>query len=135
MKFKTRIFILLLCLLICMSITSCVSNKDKLNALWVGTQAEISEDSNTLLDEFSIYYFHDDNKLDLGNYDYSLEDYNNNYIWIEEDFEYEWVDKGKINIKYNGSNFFNVIIKDSRLLLTSEDYSIEFEKATLKNNK
>ncbi|GAA0182711.1 hypothetical protein SH2C18_50410 [Clostridium sediminicola] len=126
MKFLLRIFILILSLLICISITSCNSNKKELIGLWKGTQADINVDSEVPLEKFDIYYFHEDNKIDLGNYDYSSEDFNHNYAWVEKGIKYEWLDKNSIDIKYKGSNIFDVKIKGSKVVLTSKDYSISF---------
>lgn len=112
-------------------ITGCNNDSDKLNGLWMGTQATIREGYETPLDEYSVYYFYEDNKLDLGNYDYSSEDYNHNYIWIEKGIKYEWVDENTIDIKYKGSNLFKVSREGSKLIFKSEDYTIEFEEGVI----
>lgn len=134
MKVTSRFLVLFLCFLMFFLITSYTRDVDKLNGLWRGTQASISEDYETPLDKYSIYYFYEDNKLDLGNYDYSSDDYNHNYIWVEKGVKYEWIDKNTIDIKYKGSNVFKVSIEGSRLTLQNKDYSIEFEEGKLGGN-
>lgn len=128
MKSMSRILMLVLCFSIFFISTSCTSNEDKLKTLWLGSQSTIREDFETPLDKFSVYYFYEDNKLDLGDYDYSSDDYNNNYVWVEKDIKYEWVDENTIDIKYKGSNIFKVSIEGSKLTLKSENYTIEFEE-------
>ena len=124
MKSITRFLMLILCFSLLFISTSCTSNEEKLKTLWLSTQATIKEDFQTPLDKFSAYYFYEDNKLNLGHFDYNLD----NYVWVETGIKYEWVDENTIDIKYKSSNIFKVYIKRSKLTLKGEDYTIEFEE-------
>ncbi|MTI47906.1 hypothetical protein [Sporosalibacterium faouarense] len=136
MKVRVRLLSLLLFFSIFFLIIGCTKHKPdgSLTGLWLGTQASMSENYNGLLDKYSVYYFHKDNKLDLGQYDYSTKNYQNNYLWVERYVEYKWIDENTIDIKYNGSNIFKVSIEDTRLILKNKDYSIEFKKREFEND-
>ena len=131
----SRISKVLLLLLLIMLSVSCSNDSSKIHAIWRGTQASVADNSESSLSKFSIFRFYDNNKVDLGKYDYTSDDFLNNFIWDEIGIEYEWVDENKIDIKYKGSNIFEVKIQGDKLVLDSESYSIEFEKVISVDSK